>query len=143
MSRVKLSRNTVIAVTSIVLTACIIYTAVRSYHNVMNETVPIISHKFQIKYAELQGRLDQYQSASGVITPDIKDLLKGYGEDLYTLVSGDPRFSGEVSGLIQKHGEDLRMLSPIYQALLFCSTYQTKCKDMLSYIVDDLSSKLY
>ncbi len=143
MSRTKLSRNTVIAIISIILTACIIYTSVRSYHGVMNETVPIVANKIHTRFAELTSSLDLYQSASGVITPDIKDLLKGYGEDLYTLVSGDPRFSGEVSGLIRQHGEDLRMLSPTYQVLLFCSTYQAKCKDMLSFIVNDLSSKLF
>ncbi len=143
IGRGKLSRNTVILIVSIILTACIIYTSVRSYHGVMNETLPIVSYKLQTKYAALTSKLDKYQRMSGVIPPDVNSLLMGYGVDLYTLISGDTRFSGEASDLVRDYGEVLRMLSPSYQAILFCSTYRDKCKDMLSFITNDISSRMF
>ncbi len=141
MTKTKLSRNAKIAlfvVPFLVLTA---YAGIRSYHDVMGKTVPAISNKIDEEYRALVRDLDMYDRSSGVFTTDIKRQLASLGSDLYVLAGGDPRFSSEVSELVRLHGDTFRMLSPTYQAILFCSTYKEKCKDMLNFIIQDLMSR--
>ncbi|MHB8698667.1 MAG: hypothetical protein ACYC9J_11680 [Sulfuricaulis sp.] len=142
MSKKTLTRNTVISLMVMALFMLTVYAGVQSYREVMTRTVPMVNNKVNEEYGSLISQLDIYDKSSGILTTDMKKQLTGLGSDLYVLAGGNPRFSTQVSELIRAHGEELRMLSPTYQALLFCSTYQDKCKDMLGFIIHDMSSKM-
>jgi hypothetical protein len=132
------------ALASAILVPATIWAMVSASVELLTNTVPRVGSAVERKYQDMVSGIEKYDG-TGMIphgNGSVEKQVIGAGIDLYTILSGDDRFRDQVSLLVQRHGDAIRMLSPTRQAWMFCTTYPDRCTALLRYIVShDMDAK--